>query len=124
MALAAFGDHDRGGRESGERIMAAHEAVPARGVPSHILRQLVERKWRLPRSAGRLVDWQVRRGADYIRAHLAENISLQQLADLLHLSRFHFPTAFRMATGHTPLQWRTAQRVAGTVNLSQLNWPM
>ena len=41
-----------------------------------------------------------------------ENIRLQELADLVNLGRFHFCTAFRMATGRTPHQWMTRQRIA------------
>ncbi len=37
---------------------------------------------------------------------------IQELADLVNLSRFHFCTAFHMATGHTPHQWLTRQRIA------------
>jgi len=33
------------------------------------------------------------------------------LATLVGLSRFHFCTAFRMATGHTPHEWLTVQRI-------------
>lgn len=55
---------------------------------------------------------QVRLVTDYMRAHLDEGISLQQLADLLRLSRFHFCTAFRVATGFTPHQWLVRLRMA------------
>lgn len=58
-----------------------------------------------------LASWQVRRVTDYMRDNLAENISLQELADVVHLSRFHFCTAFRVATGHTPHAWLTRQRI-------------
>nr|WP_283937972.1 helix-turn-helix transcriptional regulator [Sphingomonas caseinilyticus] len=40
-----------------------------------------------------------------MKVHLDEAVALQQLADLLGLSRFHFCTAFRKATGHTPHQY-------------------
>lgn len=48
---------------------------------------------------------QVQRVTEYMKAHLDEAIGLQELADLLGLSRFHFCTAFRKATGFTPHQW-------------------
>jgi AraC family transcriptional regulator len=48
---------------------------------------------------------QVRQVTDYMNVHLDEAVALQQLADLLGLSRFHFCTAFRKATGLTPHQW-------------------
>ena len=48
---------------------------------------------------------QVRQVTDYMNVHLDEAVALQQLADLLGLSRFYFCTAFRKATGLTPHQW-------------------
>ena len=48
---------------------------------------------------------QVRQVTDYMMVHVDEAVALQQLADLLGLSRFHFCTAFRKATGFTPHQW-------------------
>jgi AraC family transcriptional regulator len=67
----------------------------------------------LPTSAPRrgLANWQVKRVTTYMRDHLDQEIGLQELATLVGLSRFHFCTAFRMATGHTPHEWLTVQRI-------------
>jgi AraC family transcriptional regulator len=67
----------------------------------------------LPISAPRrgLANWQVKRVTTYMRDHLDLEIGLQELATLIGLSRFHFCTAFRMATGHTPHEWLTVQRI-------------
>jgi len=67
----------------------------------------------LPASAPRrgLADWQVKRVTTYMHEHLDQEIGLQELAALVDLSRFHFCTAFRMATGHTPHEWLTVQRI-------------
>jgi len=59
-----------------------------------------------------LSEWQVKRVTGYMRENIAEDIRVQELADLVNLSRFHFCTAFRMATGQTPYGWLTRQRVA------------
>lgn len=56
--------------------------------------------------------WQVRRVTGYMRERLAEDICLQELAGVVNLSRFHFCTAFREATGHTPHEWLTKERLA------------
>lgn len=58
-----------------------------------------------------LADWQVKRVTGYMRDRLDENIGLNELAALVNLSRFHFCTAFRLATGRTPHEWLTHQRV-------------
>jgi AraC family transcriptional regulator len=58
-----------------------------------------------------LAGWQVKRVTTYMREHLGQEIGLQELASLVDLSRFHFCTAFRVATGHTPHEWLTVQRI-------------
>lgn len=55
--------------------------------------------------------WQVRRVTAYMREHAASEITLQELANLVDLSRFHFCTAFRLATGYTPHEWLTTLRI-------------
>lgn len=54
---------------------------------------------------------QVRQVTGYMMDHLDEAVGLQELADLLHISRFHFCTAFRKATGFTPHQWLVRVRM-------------
>ncbi len=58
-----------------------------------------------------LADWQVRKVTGYMREHLDEEIGLDELAALLSLSRFHFGTAFRLATGRTPHDWLVGERI-------------
>lgn len=58
-----------------------------------------------------LADWQVKRVTSFMRDNLARPIGLDDLAGLVDLSRFHFCTAFRRATGRTPHQWLTLQRI-------------
>lgn len=67
----------------------------------------------LPAPAARrgLADWQVKRVTSFMRGNLDRQIGLDDLARLVNLSRFHFCTAFRQATGHTPHQWLTIQRI-------------
>ncbi|PSJ43659.1 AraC family transcriptional regulator [Sphingomonas deserti] len=64
-----------------------------------------------------LADWQVRKVTAYMREHLDEEIGLDELAGLLSLSRFHFGTAFRLATGRTPHDWLVAERMERAQNL-------
>ena len=58
-----------------------------------------------------LADWQVKRVTNYMAENLDQDISLDELAALASLSRFHFCTAFRLATGQTPHNWLTAMRI-------------
>jgi len=70
----------------------------------------------LPETAGQerggLATWQVRRVTDYMREHIDKSIGLDELAGLVGLSRYHFCTAFRVATGRSPHVWLTEQRMA------------
>lgn len=58
-----------------------------------------------------LASWQVRKVANYMLEHLDADIGLDELAAILGLSRFHFCTAFRLATGHTPHEWLVQRRM-------------
>ena len=58
-----------------------------------------------------LPPWQVKRVTEYMLERLGEELSLNEIAGILHLSRFHFCTAFRQATGKTPHEWLVLQRI-------------
>lgn len=59
-----------------------------------------------------LADWQIKRVTDYMREFLDRDIGLDEMAALVGLSRFHFCTAFRLATGVSPHHHLTALRMA------------
>lgn len=59
-----------------------------------------------------LADWQVKKVTAYMREHLDEEIGLAELAALVSLSRFHFATAFRLATGRSPHDWLVHERIS------------
>jgi AraC-like DNA-binding protein len=67
-----------------------------------------------PRSIkqGQLAPWQLRRVIDYLAAHLAEDIPLQILSDLVKLSRSYFSRAFKVSTGLAPHQWLLQARIS------------
>lgn len=54
---------------------------------------------------------QLRKVEDYIAARLAEEISIEELAELVELSASHFAHVFKETTGMTPLQFVTRQRI-------------
>lgn len=64
-----------------------------------------------PMAAKGLLSWQVRRVIAYMRDRLDEDIGLEELASVVGLSRFHFCTAFRLATGRTPYELLISLRI-------------
>lgn len=63
------------------------------------------------RASGGLAPWQVRRVTDHLMAHLAEDVSLGDLAALAGLSPYHFCRAFSATTGMPPHRWRLERRM-------------
>jgi AraC family transcriptional regulator len=53
----------------------------------------------------------LRRVEDYVAEHLAEEISIERLAELVELGASHFAHVFKETTGMTPLQFVTRQRI-------------
>jgi AraC family transcriptional regulator len=67
-------------------------------------------EWQVQRRRG-LANWQVRRVTTYMSERLDQEVGLRELAQLINLSRFHFCTSFRLATGQTPREWLIARRI-------------
>jgi AraC-like DNA-binding protein len=61
--------------------------------------------------AGGLAKWRLERVIDYIEAHLLRPINLTELSDVAGLSRMHFATQFREATGHPPYAFILRRRI-------------
>jgi AraC family transcriptional regulator len=61
---------------------------------------------------GRLAAWQLCRVTEYFLAHLADDVALQTVSDLVGLSRSYFSRAFKMSTGLSPHRWLLQARVA------------
>ncbi len=54
---------------------------------------------------------QLRKVEDYVHERFAEDISVEALAELVDLSPFHFSRVFKHATGMSPLQFVTRERI-------------
>ena len=61
---------------------------------------------------GGLPDWRLHRISDYLRDHLADDVSLAELSGLAGVSRAQFFRAFRQSTGTTPVRYLTDLRLA------------
>jgi AraC family transcriptional regulator len=65
----------------------------------------------LPRSQGGLSGNVLRRVVAHVEDHLGEHISLEQLAALAGMSRFHFARQFRISTGQSPMGYVRQARI-------------
>src|SRR5882762_9363878 len=68
---------------------------------------------------GGLPAWQQKRVVEFIEEHLAEEISLAVLAELVDLSLFHFARAFTQSFGAPPHRYHMARRMDRAKNLLQ-----
>jgi AraC family transcriptional regulator len=69
-----------------------------------------------PRRGG-LALWQQKRVADFIEAQLDSRISVAQMAELVHLSPYHFSRAFKESFGMPPHRYHMSRRVETAKNL-------
>jgi AraC family transcriptional regulator len=58
-----------------------------------------------------LTSWQLRQVMEYMQAHLHQPIGLSDIARIACLTKFHFCTAFRQATGISPFEYLTSLRI-------------
>ena len=55
---------------------------------------------------------------DFIEERLAEEITLADMAKVVHMSQFHFARAFKAATGQPPHRYLTQRRIERALLLS------
>jgi AraC family transcriptional regulator len=77
----------------------------------HVFRAYGDGLSRLPPVIGGLGALRLRRVVDYIEAHLADDISLRDLAAQAGLSTHHFGEAFKASTGTSPHRYLVERRI-------------
>jgi AraC family transcriptional regulator len=91
----------------------------------HILRRHAHVLFRGSAGVDGLSFGQERAVRDYVHEHLRQNISLDDLARAVGLSRYHFARRFRQSTGTTPHKFVLQQRVERAKTLLQrTNMPL
>ena len=78
---------------------------------AHIVENYTSTPTKTPVYRGGLPIHQLRKVEDYVAERLAEEISIEALAELVELSSSHFAHVFKETTGMTPLQFITRQRI-------------
>jgi len=60
---------------------------------------------------GGLAAWQAKRALDYIEANLGAKMAIDEIADVVSLSKSHFSRAFKCSLGSSPMAYVAARRV-------------
>jgi AraC family transcriptional regulator len=80
-------------------------------MAAHIVEKYTSAAGKKNEHRGGLPIVQLRKVEDYVAEHLAEDISVETLAELVELSPSHFAHVFKDTTGMTPLQFLTRGRI-------------
>ena len=78
---------------------------------AHLVERYTDVASEKPEFRGGLPIGKLRRVEDYVRERLAEDISIEVLAELVELSSFHFSRMFKQVTGMSPLQFVKRERI-------------
>ena len=60
---------------------------------------------------GGLATWQAKRALDYIEANLGSKMAIEEIADVVALSKGHFSRAFKHRLGYSPMAYVAVRRV-------------
>ncbi|MCC5599524.1 helix-turn-helix domain-containing protein [Nostoc favosum] len=93
---------------SGSRLYAESAAT---FLAVHLLQNYSNRQSSIPEYAGGLPQQQLKKAVDYIQDNLAQEISLDAIANYLGISSYYFCRLFKQSTGLTPHQYVIQQRV-------------
>jgi len=86
--------------------------LPARGTGAAAPPQASHRP-----AGERIAPWQVRAAIAYMEAHLAQPVTLRELAEAAGVSVFHFSRGFRNAIGEPPLRHLARLRIRAACSL-------
>ena len=108
---AEVGNSDPGSRQYAEALslVLIHELIRLEQTTSAVARPL----------RGGLPAWQQKRVVEFIQEHLAEEISLNALAELVDLSLYHFARTFKQSFGAPPHHYHMARRMDRARSLLQ-----
>ena len=81
------------------------------GLTTALVSRLIEIDDSVTVFQGGLAPWQMKRIMDYIMDHLADDISMEELASVVRLSRSYFCRTFKSTTGVTPHQFQLTARI-------------
>ncbi len=100
-------------RELHQLLGKTHSRIEAESLLLSVLTKLLNRHASNSPEVKRYKQerWAVRQVREYIESHYADNLSLQQLAELVDLNHFHLTEAFRKEVGLPPHAYLNQVRV-------------
>ena len=107
--IAAALHHTLSHRAAGSRLYA--DAM-SNALATHLVYHYCTQDSKPTAFSGQLSQVQLKRVAEYIDEHLAQNLSLAELADVVSLSPFHFARLFKASVGVAPHQYHIRCRVS------------
>lgn len=81
-------------------------------IAAHLVEQYTDVSAEKANHRGGLPARQLHKIENHVRTRLADDITVDGLAELVELSPFHFSRVFKEATGLSPLQFVTRERIA------------
>lgn len=95
--------------EPAERVATSHAGQM---LMAYLAARFTDRAPRALVARGGLAPAALRRVTEFVEAHLSAPLAIQDLADVLGLSPYHFARAFKRATGEAPHRFVLRRRVA------------
>jgi AraC family transcriptional regulator len=115
------------GREASEGWPLGHlyADLVAMGLATSLLRRHAAVPVELGEVKGGMPMPRLRRAMEYMTENLDSDLTLEDIAQELSLSSFHFAREFRGSTGQTPYQYLLDQRIERAKHLLKIrNWPI
>lgn len=106
MGLALKAELEAGGTDS--RLYAESMAT---AMAVHLLRRYSLLEQEIKHYTGGLPKYKLREAIAYIQEHLEQNLTLAELAAVVHMSPHYFASLFKQSTGLTPHQYVTSCRI-------------
>ena len=97
--------------EAQEPIGRLYAESLANTLAFHLFRHYNAGETQAIASVGGLTGRRLRLATDFINAHLADDVTLSEIATVVDLSPFHFARAFKRTTGLTPQQYLMQRRI-------------
>jgi AraC family transcriptional regulator len=114
--LRGIGNVLRNGFRAGRAPTQAYLESLASVIAIHVAANYDRRESRTPVFSG-LAPHKLQRVLDFIEQHLPEAIHVRDLAQVVHMSPYHFARMFKQATGQPPHVYITSQRMDLAKNL-------